>query len=81
MPTNLQRLADYMVPLSEDRFREVLRQGEMQASSKEGEYVAEESDDSEEYLASAAVWLAAQRRQVFLSIDTPPVGDANDRLT
>lgn len=62
MRTNLQRLADYMVPMSEDRVREVLRRGETQASSKEAEYVAVESDDSEEYWASAPVWPDSQRR-------------------
>lgn len=62
MRTNLQRLADFMAPMSEDRVREVLRQSGSHASSQDVEFVASESDDSEDYWASAPTWPDTQRR-------------------
>jgi hypothetical protein len=62
MRTNLQRLADHLVPMSEDRVREVLRQGDTPASSQDAEFVAVESSDSAEYWACAQAWPDTQRR-------------------
>jgi hypothetical protein len=56
MRTNLQRLADHLVPMSEDRVREVLRQGETQASSQDAGFDAVESSDGAEYWACAPTW-------------------------
>lgn len=58
MRANLQALAHFMVPMSQDRVREVMRQCDVADADREAEFMAVEGDDSEEFWKSAPAWPA-----------------------